>query len=191
MNTVKKSFFASVGGQLLLRHERTLFSQTTSHAGMEKYSWHTNRWFSLGTWRTSIPISFVCTVAVPRQLRLPCAAVHWRSCKQNNWHFLVQTVFCLFLLLLRHHPAKFQSLQTFILGFIRIIIITQIGQTLSKIKSLCVKSSACRVSPLHHRNQPSGWVLKFILLPKIVPLILAIPSFWEWKDSPLQWNYSI
>lgn len=122
----KKSFFASVGGQLLLRHERTLFSQTTSHAGMEKYSWHTNRWFSLGTWRTSIPISFVCTVAVPRQLRLLCAAVHWRSCKQNNWHFFVQTVFRLFLLLLQHHPAKFQSLQTFILGFIGIIIMPRL-----------------------------------------------------------------
>lgn len=88
----KKSFFSSVGGQLLSRHERTLFSQTTSHAGMEKYSWYTNRWFSLGTWWTYIPIIFICTVAVLRQLRLSCATVHRRSCKQNNWHFLVQ--FC-------------------------------------------------------------------------------------------------
>lgn len=39
-----------------------------------------------------------------------------------------------------------------------------------------MKSSACIVSPLHHRNQPSGRVLKFVLLPRSVPLILAIPS---------------
>lgn len=48
----------------------------------------------------------------------------------------------------------------------------QIGQALFKINSLCVKSSACIVSPLHHKNQLSGQILQFILL---FPLISVIP----------------
>lgn len=129
---------------------------------MEKYSWHKNRWFSLGTWWTSIPIIFICTVSVPRQLRLPCATVHRRSCKQNNWHFLGQAVSCPFLLLLQHHSAKFQSLQTFLLGFIRIVIMSKLLRPCLK-SNVCVKSGACIVSPLHHENEPNGWIISCYL----------------------------
>lgn len=83
-------------------------------------------------------------------------------CKQSNWHFLMQTVSCLFLLLLQHHSAKFQSLQTFLLEFIMIIIMPELVRHCLK-SNLC-ENNACTVSPLHHKNHPSSWILQFILL---------------------------
>lgn len=71
---------------------------------------------------------------MPRELRLPFVPVHWRSCKQNNWCFLVQTAFCPFLLLLQQPSAKFQTLQTFVLGVCWIIIT-------SKLIRYCLKSN--------------------------------------------------
>lgn len=122
-----------------------------------------NRCSKLATWRSFIPIIFIRTVAVLRELRLPCVAVHWRSCKQNNWHFSVREVFV--------HFCCFSATFSQVSDFANICSWTHLGynyaqiyQILFKLQPLWVKRSTFIVPPLCYKNQSSDWILKFSLL---------------------------